>query len=537
LTRRAQTLAAAGVLAVLAVVHTWPLATAPATLSRFDNADAQLNAWIVAWIGHALHAQPLRLFDANIFFPEPRSLAFSEPLLVPGVLGAPLAWLGASPLLELNLLTLMGFLGTGLAGFLALRRLTGDAGAGLFFGATLAFNAQTLSRLPHLQAQWAFGFPLALLSLDELLRGESRRAGARLGLWVALLTLTSGYWGALAAVALACAALVRPREALAPQALPRIAGAAALAIALTLPLLVPYWRAHREQGLTRTLAEAASFSSGWRNVFSTPSRLYWEATGGSLYQEQGGSHFPGAVVLALAGLALFRPGPRSPLVRSGLAIAIAGIALSLGPQALPYRLLHTVFPPMQALRDPSRFGYLVVLGAALLAAAGLAALRAHRPRARGAAFAGVLLLASQAEALVAPLSLAPHDPPSPLYSRLATEDDAVVAELPFFPASEVYRHAPYVLASTAHWQRLVNGYSGFTPPAFVARAALLRGFPDEPAFDELHRLAVTHLVVHYPRWREPRLTSVREQLAARHDLTLVLQDAQGVALYRLRPLP
>ncbi|MGE0456010.1 MAG: hypothetical protein AB7O37_22035 [Vicinamibacteria bacterium] len=537
MTRRAQTLAAAGVLATAAVVHTWPLATAPATLSRFDNADAQLNAWIVAWIGHALRAQPLRLFDANIFYPEPRSLAFSEPLLVPGVLGAPLAWLGASPLLELNLLTLLGFLGTGLAGFLALRRLTGDAAAGLFFGATLAFNAQTLSRLPHLQAQWAFGFPLALLAQDELLRGEGRRAGARLGLWVALLTLTSGYWGALVAVALACAALVRPREVVAPQALTRIAGAAAFAIALTLPLLMPYWRAHREQGLTRTLGEAASFSSTWRNFFSTPSRLYWEATGGGLYQEQGGSHFPGAVVLALAGVALLRPGLRSPLVRSGLAIALAGVALSLGPQGLPYRLLHAAFPPMQGLRDPSRFGYLVVLGAALLAAAGLAALRKRWAKARGAAFAGVLLVASQGEALVAPMSLAPHQAPSPLYARLATEDAAVVAELPFFPASEVYRHAPYVLASTAHWRRLVNGYSGFTPPAFVARAAALRGFPDEAAFAELHRLGVTHLVVHFPRWREPRVTHVREQLAARHDLTLLLQDAQGVSLYQLRAGP
>jgi hypothetical protein len=34
---------AAAVFVLLAVVHTWPLATSPGALSRHDNADAQLN--------------------------------------------------------------------------------------------------------------------------------------------------------------------------------------------------------------------------------------------------------------------------------------------------------------------------------------------------------------------------------------------------------------------------------------------------------------------------------------------------------------
>src|SRR5262249_48930284 len=43
-------LLALGLFLVLSIVHTWPLATAPARLSRNDNADTMLNEWILAWV-------------------------------------------------------------------------------------------------------------------------------------------------------------------------------------------------------------------------------------------------------------------------------------------------------------------------------------------------------------------------------------------------------------------------------------------------------------------------------------------------------
>ena len=63
----------------------------PATLSRNDNGDAQLNEWILAWVAHQLPRAPLQLFQANIFYPAQDTLAFSEPLIVPALLGAPRA--------------------------------------------------------------------------------------------------------------------------------------------------------------------------------------------------------------------------------------------------------------------------------------------------------------------------------------------------------------------------------------------------------------------------------------------------------------
>ena len=127
----------------LAVLHTWPLATAPGMLSRNDIADTVLHEWILAWVAHQLVTDPLHLFDANIFHPEPNTLAYSDHLFVQSMIGAPLAWLGGSPVLVHNLVLIAGFALTGWTDALVVARWTGSRAAGILSGSLLAFNAFT----------------------------------------------------------------------------------------------------------------------------------------------------------------------------------------------------------------------------------------------------------------------------------------------------------------------------------------------------------------------------------------------------------
>ena len=90
--------------AVLAVLHTWPLVLHPGRYSLNYNADTQLNEWILAWVAHQLPRAPAHLFEANIFYPARDTLAFSEPLIVPAILGFPVRLAGGSPVLVSNLL-------------------------------------------------------------------------------------------------------------------------------------------------------------------------------------------------------------------------------------------------------------------------------------------------------------------------------------------------------------------------------------------------------------------------------------------------
>src|SRR5438045_2630361 len=162
---------------LLAILHTWPLALHPGRYSRNDNADTELNTWILAWVEHQLPRDPRHLFDANIFYPAHDALAFSEPLIVPALIGAPLAWAGASPVLVYNLVLILGFALTAWATCLLVESWTGSVAAGLIAGSAFAFNTHTLTRLAHIQGIHLYGLPLALLALDRLLDPE-RRHGA-----------------------------------------------------------------------------------------------------------------------------------------------------------------------------------------------------------------------------------------------------------------------------------------------------------------------------------------------------------------------
>src|SRR4029453_17005286 len=93
---------------VLAVAHTWPLASNPATLSRNDNGDTTLIEWTLAWDADQGLRAPWNLFEANIFYPSHHTLAFSEHLFTLGMMGAPLLWSGLSPVLVYNLLVIAG---------------------------------------------------------------------------------------------------------------------------------------------------------------------------------------------------------------------------------------------------------------------------------------------------------------------------------------------------------------------------------------------------------------------------------------------
>src|SRR5215831_11473214 len=82
-------LAVLAVFVALTVVLTLPLSFEPASRAMALSADTRLFLWTLSWDVHALLHQPLHLFDANIFHPEPRTLAYSEHVVGSAVLGAP----------------------------------------------------------------------------------------------------------------------------------------------------------------------------------------------------------------------------------------------------------------------------------------------------------------------------------------------------------------------------------------------------------------------------------------------------------------
>ena len=529
---------AAGTLAAcvaLAVLHTWPLAANPGGLSRHDNADAMLNEWIVAWVAHQAPRAPLHLFDANIFHPEPRTLAFSEHMTVQGLMGAPVLWLGGSPLLAYNLLVIAGLALSAWTMWLLIERWTGSSAAGAVAGSLLAFNAHTLTRLPHLQALHLEFIPVVLLALDRLLVERRGRDAVILGIACALQGLTSNYLLVFTAMAAAVGVAVRANEWRRPapaRATALLGLAAAIAAALVAPFLYPYYLTQHEQGLTRSLDEVALYSSTWRDYLSTAGRLHYAAWS-HRFLEGSTALFPGVIALALAGFAATaKPGLRDPCVRMTAAIGAAGFALSFGPALPGYAALYQWLPLLQGVRGAARFGFLALVAVAVLAGFGVAALRArYGGRGWWPVVVAVLIAAVNAEALRAPIAFRPFDGIPRVYQSLRDPSVRAVAEFPFFQPEAVLRNAPYVLNSTVHWRPLVNGYSGFVPASYPGIAAALRDFPGDRSRAELHRLGVSHVVVHLDAYGD-RAGEIVSSLNAAPWLVLVA-SADQIRIYRI----
>ncbi len=516
---------------VFAVVHTWPMASDPGHLARHDNRDTILNEWIVAWVVHQATHAPLHLFDANIFYPERYTLAYSEPMIVQAAIGAPMIWLGASPVLTYNLLLMLGFALSGWSMCLVVRRWTGDWTAGLVSGLVFGFCAHTLTRIPHLQAQHAEFLPMALLALDTLLLRPTARRGVVLALWCVLQGLTSLYLLAITLFTMTAAVVSRADNWWGREGLPVLRALSATVLVAgvaLLPFLLPYYHVSAEQGLTRSLGDAANYSASWSDYLTTPSRLHVSTWSGRF--AGGTGLFPGALGLLLAALALARGAAfRDRRARMCLAVGLAGLYLSFGPKMPGYAALYAALPLLHGIRATARFGYMVTLSVAVLAGFGVVSLRSLVPARAWPTLAVLLVAASGLESLAAPLGLSRFDGIAPVYDRLPRAPGTVVVEVPFAGPRSAQFHAHAMLNSTRHWQPLVNGYSGFQAPSFYPHAEALQGFPDDRSIAMMRTIGVTHVFVHTSQYELDAL----EALRARRELEKVDQFGD-TELYRVR---
>ncbi len=524
----------------LAVLHTWPLASAPHRLSLNHNADAQLNAWIIGWIAHTLPTHPSAFWQGNIFQPGEQALTFSEPLVIPALLGAPLLWLGGSPVLVFNLLLIAGLAATGLSGWWVVTRWTGSTRAGLVAGALLAFNPHLLTRLPHLQAAHAWGLILACYFADQALRRRGRWWPLVI-IWP-LVAATSLHWLLFAAGAVVLLTLATGRTL---GGVTRLAVATAGGAVLALPVLWP----HLTNGVRRPLAQVADFSATPAGYLTSMSRMHQDWTA-RFFTTDINVFFPGVVALVLAAIGIVSSrakardlrtsgpqdlrtsGPRN-LVPWLVGLAVAGVVLSLGTATPLYAWLYEVLTPLQGIRAAARFGFWYLLAVAVLAGFGVAWLE-RRVR---LAFVPWLITACVAavtlENVMAPIRTTPYQGTPAVYSLLAeAKAPVLLAEFPFWPPDAVFENGEYVLNAASHWQPIVNGYSGATPMSYRERATTLWFFPDQGAVDTLLRLGATHAMVHLERFgaNGPAVIRVLDRQPA---LRLVAADRDGHRLYRV----
>ena len=511
-----------------------------------DDGDPLLNAWALAWVAHELPVAPRHLFDANIFYPERRTLAFSETLLAPGLAAAPLRWAGLGPILVYNVVFLSGFIVSGMGAALLVRRLTGRADAGIIAGLVFAFLPFRIDHYPHLQLQQTQCLPFALWAFHRLLDSGRIRDGVLFGVFTAGQILSCMYYGLFLVpyFAVVCGSLLVAKRFDDAAKTRATIGAIAIATLITAAVVAPVGRAYlRARAVVgeRSAGEVAVGSATLWNYLGPPeaNALYGSAL--NRFADSERRLFPGFVAIALAAAGAIARRRRSTALAYLLGLILA-VDVSLGFNGFTYRVLYEHVLPFRGLRIPARMGIFAGFSLAVLAGIGVAWIldRVRTPRASNIVLAsvGALLLVEYASRPI-DLMIIPTDP-LPVYADLLRDvgsgSTATIAE---FPATAI-DDPTYMYYSTFHWQNLANGYSGFFPPWYGQYIGGLAALPDESAVQQARRRRAGYLVVHGERLRGNRYDDVVNGLDRVSGLTLISQrpaEREGqhgqTSLYRI----
>ena len=213
-------------------------------------------------------------------------------------------------------------------------------------------------------------------------------------------------------------------------------------------------------------------------------------------------------------------GAFAPSVRTAALPFAAGLALSVdgarGSNGVVFPALGKVLFPLKGLRAPARFGIFVSLSIGVLGALGLSVLQHHAGRRRGAATAVALaaVCLCAVEYWPGPVGLrAVATAAPPVYGWLATQEPGVVLELPVPSAGSLWGYeTSYQFMSTFHWRPLINGYSGFPPPSYIATLDVLQRLPGDEALQHVVDRGVRYVLVHESAYEEPSLEALLKAL-------------------------
>jgi hypothetical protein len=507
---------ASAFLTALTIMLTWPQAMHLGTHVA-THQDPRLSIWRLAWLAHALGGDPRHLFDGNIFYPSPGTFAYSDATLLEGLIAAPWFWIHGNAVGVYNVLLLAGIVSSGIGMFVLTRYLTGDLDAALVSATIFTLVPYRVEHFMHLELQWTMWMPLSLWAIHRAFDRGSTRSGLLAGLLIGLQVLSCVYYGVfLCIIAGALAVLLavtRPGRA--------VGGVRALAIGSIIPVAVaavyaqPYLANAKILG-PRPPEEIAQFSARAASYFAAPQENWlwgwtaWGFSGNELHL------FPGALAIALAVVALlFRRGRFAWIYA---ALAALAVELSFGLNGTLYRWLYEHVASLNGFRAPARFAILGCCALAVLGGFGFQALLRFVPgRQSRRALLITTLVALGLEFGSAPMRLEPLATEVPDgYKFLRRMHPSVIVELPF----EDWEMAPdFMYWSTYHWNALVNGYSGYQPPAYIETLRRMRTFPDDSSVARLEQLGVRYLVVHEFYFKPAEFSRLMTAIAARPEFT------------------
>jgi hypothetical protein len=319
----------------LTLLLAYPLSVHPAGRLLSIAPDPFLMMWMLMWDTHAIIHQPLSIFDANIYYPQQHTLAYSENLIGSTVFAAPVLWLTDNPVLAMNVVALLSCVLCGLGAYLLARRVgVGTHGATLT-GLIFAFSPPRFFRISQIHVTTVQWMPFALAYLHAYLDRGRKRDLLMVAAFFTLQALSSGHGAVFLLVAMLglIAYRVLFGEPIAfIRRLSDLGVAGALLLAPAVLIVLPYRSVQVEMGLRRSIID---WQRPWQSFLASPAHLqtfllsFWPDA--RINETAWAYLFPGYLPVLLAGAAVLllgRHAARSDSAR-GLAWRRTAVALEV----------------------------------------------------------------------------------------------------------------------------------------------------------------------------------------------------------------
>ena len=527
--------------AALAVLMTWPTMRYPLYTIPNDVWDPTLQAWQMAWSGHALLNNPLDLWNANAFYPEDFSYAFSDTLL--GYFPAGMIGTGVTAtLLRYNIMFVFAFALAFFGAYALARQLGARIAGALVAGAAFAYAPWRWDQAGHLHVLSSGGIALALAmlarghgySLRHGYRPQLRKPGWALAGWlVAAWQISLGFGiglpfayvvagiavvGAIAYVLARFFFWSRPKpfgwKLFGADVLGGLVFAAVGAL-----MAYPYFQVVKLHPYAeRSFAEVDLYSPPMLGFFTAPrtDRLWGDAheTARGLLNSWGGGEMTLLVGFTVYGLAV------AGLIYSSwrwwqrlllFAGAIFSASMAMGTRFFDgkvYQLFYDNLPGWSAIRTPGRLIIWTTLLLGLLAAGTVSAFadraaEVSRERPAGRPHPVVAL------AMLIPVVLVLLEGQQRMEVPTVKPQPASVAAMSgptLVLPSDQLNDENVMLWSTDRFVKIVNGGSGFTPQSLEQTREVVKNFPDQASVDYLRQLGVQEVIV----LRQPSLGQAPE---------------------------
>lgn len=514
----------------LAVYITYPLLfhLGDVVTAHGDELDI---AWMQNWVIHVITSGNIfSLFEANLYYPFHHSFAYSDIHVTTSLLSLIPFELLKQPITTVNFTFLTSLLLLGFSLCLLSLYLTKDYLASLLSGILVIFSPAVLDKLGQLQTLAIEWVPLSILFfIIFICTYKTRYLLISLSFFL-LQTYNSflpGYFIVFSYAIIFLYFYFYDKQKLKEVVTKKHIFLLVAAFTLIIPIAIPYYQVSHEFHYTRDIRDTIHFAlqpEDFLNAGDTsllhrilPEIPFIKQTSPIGEVKPGFLGFVFTLLSLYAVLVFFRNFKKNSLFMNIFAtIALTGFVLSLGPFLhinrltihkpfpipLPYAILYYLVPGFNGIRDTERWEMLFIIGIAVTIALVLRKLfKDYSVRKRMLIY--LLLYLGVIAEFKFPLQfhMIPQTKNFPkVYAWLSTTPkDTKVIFMPvynwnMFPYTVTEMWREYY--ATIEFRKMVNGYSGFSPPPWQTFVKYeYKNFPQQAAVAAIKNIHVTYIIV------------------------------------------